>query len=121
MLAGSIRTHLLGGAAALTLVGCASSPKPIDLLTDSTAALRGAKEVGAENVPPAALEMQRAEDAVQRGRDLMSKDENEKARREFMRARADANLAIALVRRQRAEQAAAKAHEELKAVQQQSQ
>ncbi len=105
----------------LALVGCASNPKPIDQLAESSASLRSAKELGAEQVPPAALATQRAEEAMQRGRDFMGKDENEKARWQLMRSKADAELAIALVRRQQAQDEAAKAQEQLKAVQQQAQ
>ena len=120
MLSGS-RGPLLGGAAALLLAGCASSPKPIDQLIDSAASLRSAKELGAGQIPPAALEVRRADEAMQRARDLMGKGENEKARGELMRSKADSELAIALVRRQQAQDEANKAQENLKSVQQQAQ
>ncbi|HTP29134.1 MAG TPA: DUF4398 domain-containing protein [Anaeromyxobacteraceae bacterium] len=116
-----VRKQLLAGAAVASLLGCAGTPKPVDQLADSQAALRSAQELGARQVPSAALELQRAEDNMKQAQDLMAKNDNEKARWQFERAKADADLSIAMVRRQQAQDDAAKAQEQLKAVQQQTQ
>jgi hypothetical protein len=70
---------------------------------------RAAQAVGAENIPQAELQYRLATDQLAKGRSLMKDDENEAAARMFQRARADADLALELARRDAARSEAANA------------
>jgi hypothetical protein len=98
--------------------GCASVPTPSDELAQSESALRSAKELGAAQIPQAALELKLAEDELQKAHDLMKDDNNEDARQSLLRSRADSELALALTREGQAMSEAQTAREHLKAVQQ---
>jgi Domain of unknown function (DUF4398) len=99
--------------AALTFalsLGCASYPRPIEAATASEASIRAAQEVGAQQVPSAALQFQLAKEELANAQALMKDNENEKADSMLIRSRADAELAIALTKEAKAqadEQAAA--------------
>ncbi len=87
------------GAVALLMMACgASTPRPTAQLTDATAALRAAEEVGAPDEPRAALYLKMSKDGIANGETLMDNDENDKAKRVFERAKADAELALVLTR-----------------------
>jgi hypothetical protein len=85
---------------------CASFPEPTDTLANAIAAVRGAEEVGAEQVPQAALALQLAREEVTKARALIEEDENEPAYYQALRANSDADLALALVREEEARKAA---------------
>jgi pyridoxal biosynthesis lyase PdxS len=91
---------LLGvlGLIGLGAAGCASHPAPTEQLASSLAAVRGAEEVGARNVPEAALHVKLAEEQIERAKKLMSDDENRKAEDLAVRAYQDAELALAIAR-----------------------
>lgn len=77
--------------------GCASAP--IELRTDSsTSAIRAAEEVGANQVPAAALHLQLAKEELDRARVLADKGDKDEATSLLLRAEADAELAILLSR-----------------------
>ena len=84
-------------------IACASAPKPTQKLADTQAALRAADEVGAQNVPQAQLYSRLAEDQLARAQKLIEDDENEKAASMLERAKADAELALALSRKAKVE------------------
>jgi hypothetical protein len=77
---------------------CASAPAPYERLASSEAAVRGAREVGSEQVPQAALHLKLAEEGVQKAKALMRDGDNKAASFALMRAQADAELALALAR-----------------------
>jgi uncharacterized protein YegP (UPF0339 family) len=83
-------------------IGCASGPRPETELADSVASVKSANELGAAAVPPAALEFQLARDELARANEHLAKNDNEAAKLELWRAKVDAELAIALVRENRA-------------------
>jgi hypothetical protein len=88
---------------AMLLIGissgaCATVPPPHERVATSEAAIRGAGEVGAEQVPQAALHLKLAQEAVQRAKALMKDGDNEAAGFVLLRAQADAELALALAR-----------------------
>ena len=88
---------------AMLLIGvssgaCATVPPPHERVASSEAAIRGAGEVGAEQVPQAALHLKLAQEAVQRAKVLMKDGDNEEAGFVLLRAQADAELALALAR-----------------------
>src|ERR1700722_12980856 len=95
------------------LMGCASYPAPHQHLADSVAAVRGAEEVGAAAQPQAALNLKLAQEEVTRAKGLLDDGKNEEADFMTLRAKADADLALALAReeaaRTRAEQGESKA------------
>jgi hypothetical protein len=66
--------------------------------------LRAAREVGAARVPDAQLHVKLAEEQVQRADKLMKDGDNEEAKRALDRAKADADLAVALAHHAKAQQ-----------------
>jgi pyridoxal biosynthesis lyase PdxS len=84
--------------AILTAAGCASAAPPLAEVASATAAVRGAEEGGALRVPEAALHVKLAEEQVNRARQLMEDEQNERARSIAVRAYQDAELALALAR-----------------------
>jgi len=83
---------------AVPLVGCASYPAPQQHLSDSVAAVRGAEEVGAATQPQAALNLKLAQEEVARAKALLDDGKMEEADYMTLRAKADADLALALAR-----------------------
>jgi hypothetical protein len=69
------------------------------------ASMRGAEELGAAQVPPAALQLQLAQEELERARRLMDDGKNDRAHAMALRAVNDAELAIALTREAQARQA----------------
>ena len=95
-----MRQMLMVGSLLLVSVaaGCASSPA---LRTDSSSsAIRAAEEVGASEVPRAALHLQLAKEELGRAQGLSEKGEKDQASSMLLRAEADAELAILLSQEQ---------------------
>jgi len=78
--------------------GCASAPPPTERLASAEAAVRAAREIGAERVPTAELQVKLADEELQRARALAKQGENERADSMLLRASSDAELAVALAR-----------------------
>jgi hypothetical protein len=99
-----MRTSILSLTAATSLaLGCgASFPPPTQPLADSESAQRSASELGAGSHPDAELHLRLAQEQTAKAKTLMSSGDNEHAERLLLRARADAELAIALSRKQAA-------------------
>lgn len=96
--------------------GCSQSwPEPKQPLADAEAAARSAREVGAESQPAAKLKVTLAEEQIADAKASIEKDDNERATYQILRARADAELALALAHEQNALNAKQKALEESKA------
>jgi hypothetical protein len=68
------------------------------------ATVHEAKAAGAEDVPSANTQLERARDEIRRARALSAKNENEQAESMLRRAATDAQLAIALAREAHAQQ-----------------
>jgi hypothetical protein len=83
-----------------TMLGmaCASAPAPTEQLASAEASVRAAHELGAESVPRAELHVELAKEQVIQARKLAEDGENERAQIVLTRARADAELALALTR-----------------------
>jgi hypothetical protein len=92
-----VKTALAIGATLIGM-GCASAPAPTEQLASAEASVRAAHELGADSVPRAQLHLKLAQDG-----------EQERATLVLTRARADAELALALTRE-------ATAHKDLEAV-----
>ncbi len=95
-------------AACIALGACATSPVPAVRLAQSEAAIRSAKEAGAEKVPPAALHLQVAMDELDLARKLIYYGSNERADYMLLRAEADADVALTFTREAAARDAAEK-------------
>ena len=83
--------------------GCGSSmPEPKQPLADAEAASRSAQEVGASSQPAAKLHVKLADEQITRAKALIANGDNDEATYVLLRARADAELALALAREQAA-------------------
>jgi hypothetical protein len=83
---------------AAVAAGCASAPPPTEHLASAEAAVRAAREVGAERVPTAELQVKLADEEIQKARALEKQGENQRADSMLLRASSDAELALALAR-----------------------
>lgn len=93
----------VAGAVVLMTAACGSSyPAPTQPLADAQAADRSAQELGANQVPAAALHLKLAQEQTATARKLMADGENKKANDMLLRAKADAELAVSLAKEQKA-------------------
>ena len=90
-------------------LGCASFPVPTQHLADAQAAERSAAELGAANQPKAQLHLALAREQMGQASVAMKDGDNGRADALLLRARSDAELAIALTRDQSAKTDAQKA------------
>jgi hypothetical protein len=98
---------------AVTALGCAASfPPPTQRMADAESAERSARELGAESNPGARFAVNLAREQIVQAKILVVDGENERADFVLMRARADAELALALAREQGANIEAQKAVEQ---------
>jgi Domain of unknown function (DUF4398) len=104
---------------AVALAGCASYPAPAQRLADAEASSRGAVEVGITASPQAQLHLTMAQEEIARAKRLMSDGDNKAADFMLMRAKGDAELALAFARETQAEDAARQALEQGSAMQNQ--
>jgi hypothetical protein len=83
--------------------GCGGSmPEPKQPLADAESAARSAREVGADSQPKAKLQVQLADEQIAKAKALIADGDNDKATYVLLRARADAELGLALAREQAA-------------------
>ncbi len=98
---------------AFVLAACGGYAVPTDRLIASEAAARSAREVGASNAPQAALHLKLAQEEIAQAKGLMNDGNNKRADYVLIRAKADAELALALAKQASAQSAAKKAGEAL--------
>jgi len=79
-----------------------SFPEPKQPLADAESASRSAREVGANAQPGAKLHAKLADEQIANAKELIAKGDNERASYVLLRARADAELSLALAREQNA-------------------
>ena len=89
---------------------------PSDRLASSEAAIKTAGALGATDVPQASLYLRMAEDEMTDAKSLADQGNAERAELYLNRARADADLAVAIVREARAKSAADRAQVEANAL-----
>jgi hypothetical protein len=90
---------LIGLLFAVAIGACGSAAIPASgTLTDTQAAIRGAEEVGARNVPKAALHLKMAQDQLKTAEALLADGEEKEAAVVLARAESDAELAITLAK-----------------------
>lgn len=91
------RTIVIAGALAVS-AGCMSAAPPTRARTETTAAIRAAREVGAMSTPRAAYHLELAQEQLTRAEALIRGGRMTEAEGMLMRAQADAELAILLTR-----------------------
>ncbi len=107
-----VRNLLATLGVSVILAACgAHVPPPTDRLAGAEAAARSAHELGADQDPNAALHAKLADEQIGLAKTQMRDNDNQRADRTLMRASADAELAIVLVKERTAEAAASKAKE----------
>ena len=104
--------------AAASAAGCATATLPAERLASAEAGIRGATEVGGENVPQAALHLKMARDQVALARALERDGDVERATLQLARAETDAELALALTRETGARAEASKVLAEVQSLRQ---
>jgi len=97
-----------------TLVACAATLPPTEKMESSSAAIRAAEEVGAPQVPQAALHLQLAREQTEHAKALLAKGERGNAEGLLLRAEADADLAVALSREDTSKRQAHEAVEQVR-------
>lgn len=90
----SIFTIVLALPIALGACG-ASFPPPAQRMADAESAQRTARELGANSVPQAQLSLKLADDQIGLAKKAMADGDNERADSLLIRAKADAELAVA--------------------------
>jgi len=80
----------------------ASMPPPTQRMADAESAQRSAREVGANNEPSAQLSLKLADEQIAQAQAAMTEGDNERADSLLIRAKADAELAIAKAREKNA-------------------
>lgn len=104
----------IAGAVVGSLVGgCGGGAVPARAQTDAVAAVRSARELGSENTPSAALELAVADEELSQGTQLIRQGRMDQAERLLVRARADAELAMALRREAQARAEAQESREHI--------
>ena len=93
----------------LALLGCGGSPTPVRSLAETRAAIRGAQEMGAPEVPRAALHLKLAQDQLAAAEREIAGGDGDDARPLLMRAKADAELALAYAKSEHTRQEALEA------------
>ncbi|HVH45388.1 MAG TPA: DUF4398 domain-containing protein [Labilithrix sp.] len=99
------------GLAGLVAACGSSFQPPTDRLASSEAAIRSARELGAENDPQAALHVRLADEQLATARNLMKDGENRRADIVLQRSKSDAELAVMLTREKAAKTEAQRAHQ----------
>jgi len=114
------RSSSLGLLALIVALGsalsaCGSYPPPTERMTTTESAIRAADEMGAGQVPRAALHLKLAQEQTDSARKLIEDGYNERAELTLKRAQADGELALAIAREhttvEKAQQARAKLDE----------
>ena len=93
----------------LLLGACSSYPPPTERMNTTLGAIRGAEEVGASQIPRAALHLKLAQEQADSAKQLMDDGYNERADQTLKRAQSDAELAIALTKETQSTQKAEEA------------
>lgn len=94
-----MRTILTVMLIGTTVVACgATVPVPTQRMADAESAERSARELGANGQPQAQLHLKLATDQIAQARASIADGDNERAALQLVRAKADAELAVALAR-----------------------
>lgn len=103
-------------AATAVIAGCgATFPVPTQRMADAESAERSAGELGAAGQPAAQLHMAVAQEQIGMAKNAIRDGDNKRADFLLVRAKADAELAVALAREQKAKVDAQQASDQAKA------
>ncbi len=104
----------LGMIVAATLAAAcgASYPAPTQRMADAQSAYRSARELGADKHPAAQLHLKLAAEQIAEASTILKDNDNRRADFVLIRAKADAELALALAREQRSNMEAQQAVEQ---------
>jgi Domain of unknown function (DUF4398) len=91
---------------AVATAGCASYPVPVQRMADAEGATRSAQDLGAASSPQGQLHLKLAEEETAQAKQLIANGDNQRADYVLMRAKADAELAVAEAKDTTAEQQA---------------
>lgn len=94
-------------------IGCGGAAVPHQALNAAEASTRAAEVGGAQNSPKAELYLKYARDGIAKAKQLITEEKNEAARRLLVRAEADAEVALAMAKRQEAAKEAAESLERI--------
>lgn len=98
-------TLILVALTAAATAACGGSyAVPTQRMADAQAAHRSAQELGADKNPDAALHLKLAEEQIGKANAAMKDDDNRRADFLLLRAKSDAELALAIAREQKAKQ-----------------
>ena len=87
------------GSMLLLALGCATTyPAPTQQMADVQSANRSAMELGAQSNPKAQLHLKLAQEQLKQAQDALEDENNQAAERLLFRAKADAELAVAMTR-----------------------
>jgi hypothetical protein len=101
------RISLSIAVAAASAAGCAASyPPPTQRMAEALATVRGAQEVGANDNPQGQLHLRLAQEELQNANILVTQGDNKRADFVLVRAKSDADLALAEAREWAARSAA---------------
>ncbi|HEY2733207.1 MAG TPA: DUF4398 domain-containing protein [Polyangiales bacterium] len=85
-------------------MGCATATLPTEQLSTTEASVRAAEELGAQSVPKAELHLRLAKEEVAAARKFADNGDEDLGKMQLARAKADAELAVALSREATAQQ-----------------
>jgi hypothetical protein len=94
---------VLALGAPMALSACATAPVPMQRIAEAQGAIRAAEEVGATENPTASYHLKLARDQFDEATLLVDRGENKRAAYILARAEADAELALALSREEKAQ------------------
>jgi high-affinity K+ transport system ATPase subunit B len=97
-----IRSGILLLGVSIVLTACGGSPPPEREMIAAQATIRGAQEVGANNLPRSSLYLKLAERQVEKAKALVADGYNDRAALVLKRAQADADLALSTAREESA-------------------
>jgi len=109
-----MKTALTSLVLAGLVAACGSSMQPpTDRLASTDAAIRSARELGAQSDPQAALHLKLADEQMAQARTLMKDGDNKRADLVLQRASSDAELAVMMTKERNAKADADKAKQHL--------
>ncbi|WP_394846254.1 DUF4398 domain-containing protein [Pendulispora brunnea] len=109
-----LRTTLL--VLGVTLTACGSYPTPTARMTETVNTARAAQEAGAPTNPRAQLHLRLANDQIERAKRLIADGDTKRADYVLIRAKADADLALAEAREANAQRQAMAAKQRVDAL-----
>ncbi|HEY8210450.1 MAG TPA: hypothetical protein VIG99_23370 [Myxococcaceae bacterium] len=114
-----MRALLLTAATAAGLAGCATSRAPLMQMADARGEIRAAEQLNADHIPTASNYLALARQEEDQGRRLLNAGQETRASYVLARAKADAELALALATEAPVREEAQRAMDQVKQLQSQ--